>query len=518
MTKGPNEPLIGFLMRQGYSNPQLPMLLSPYNIHTVADVYNHQLGRWSPPLKHLIQSTSPTVPLPDLPPDLSPAGIRIGQLWYTQNAQNLLHGPEQMSSEIIFEIRGWLSQTTLAIQLWTASNIVQDSVKSARHLYLASPSHGTGSTHSIEFQDAFSTTDGPFLQFITGPDKHTRLQGQSVIRSEVIAVHTHQEVTPHTLLERPPPPLSTQLTEFLHTIPPAQYHAYLSYKVTSLQHSIDRAFLLPHSNNITAIIAFHLPPNPQVHDHNTILNINDLHLSSDALTEHNTGLLLLNHIYNLLGPHFPHSLILHCRHSSSTKAFLKTHSNNKLHTNPAQLLLQMSHILRLRHPHIQIQTHTALTNHSPLPERSHHAHFVKKSLIHITNANFTNDASNALQELSTSTKLWYLRRVDTGQPYLGSIMEAQHNLALRDYTATRDSYRRAAGSADRWSDNTLTFAGRSWRRTSPLTPQLNCRLLFDKHVHGGNVRKWKLKTPFSEYCPICQQPDSQTHWMETAPV
>jgi hypothetical protein len=167
---------------------------------------------------------------------------------------------------------------------------------------------------------------------------------------------------------------------------------------------------------------FHLPPNHRVHDHNTTLNINDLHLSSDALTEHNIGLLL---------PHFPHNLILHCRHSSSTKAFLKTHSNNKLHTNPAQLLLQMSHILRLRHPHIQIQTHIALSNHSSPPERSHHAHFVKKSLIHITNANFTNDASNALQELSTSTKLWYLRRVDTGQPYLGSITEAQHNLHTR---------------------------------------------------------------------------------------
>jgi hypothetical protein len=27
------------------------------------------------------------------------------------------------------------------------------------------------------------------------------------------------------------------------------------------------------------------------------------------------------------------------------------------------------------------------------------------------------------------------------------------------------------------------------------------------------VRKWKLKPPFSEMCPICQQPDSQTHWL-----
>jgi hypothetical protein len=27
------------------------------------------------------------------------------------------------------------------------------------------------------------------------------------------------------------------------------------------------------------------------------------------------------------------------------------------------------------------------------------------------------------------------------------------------------------------------------------------------------VKKWKLKAPFSEECPICQQPDSQTHWL-----
>ena len=91
--------------------------------------------------------------------------------------------------------------------------------------------------------------------------------------------------------------------------------------------------------------------------------------------------------------------------------------------------------------------------------------------------------------------------------------EAEDKLNLRLYTVTRDQYRRAAGAADRWSDNTIPFAGRSWRRVSPITTQLNCRILFDKHVHGGNVRKWKLKPPFSELCPICQQPDSQTHWL-----
>jgi len=50
-----------------------------------------------------------------------------------------------------------------------------------------------------------------------------------------------------------------------------------------------------------------------------------------------------------------------------------------------------------------------------------------------------------------------------------------------------------------------------------LTPQLNCRIIFDKHVHGGNVDKWKLKPPFSRLCPICQQPDSQTHWLRDCP-
>ena len=88
---------------------------------------------------------------------------------------------------------------------------------------------------------------------------------------------------------------------------------------------------------------------------------------------------------------------------------------------------------------------------------------------------------------------------------------------LHEYTRRRDQYRRAAGRPDRWSDNTLLFAGRSWRRVSPLTSQLNCRILFDKHVHGGNVKKWKLKSPFSELCPICQQTDSQTHWLRDCP-
>ena len=129
------------------------------------------------------------------------------------------------------------------------------------------------------------------------------------------------------------------------------------------------------------------------------------------------------------------------------------------------------------------------------------------------NADYINDASKALSDLSIATRLWFLRSATTGQPYLGGLIDTQDKALLARYTTRRDQYRRAAGERDRWSDNTIPFAGRSWRRVSPHTPQLNCRILFDKHVHGGNVKKWNLKAPFSDLCPVCQKSDSQTHWL-----
>ena len=99
-------------------------------------------------------------------------------------------------------------------------------------------------------------------------------------------------------------------------------------------------------------------------------------------------------------------------------------------------------------------------------------------------ADYTNDASKALSDLSIATRLWFLRSATTGQPYLGGLIDTQDKALLARYTTRRDQYRRAAGEMDRWTDNTIPL-----RRVSPQTPQLNCRILFDKHVHGENVKK-----------------------------
>jgi hypothetical protein len=149
----------------------------------------------------------------------------------------------------------------------------------------------------------------------------------------------------------------------------------------------------------------------------------------------------------------------------------------------------MGLIMRQKFTNICLSTHTALTDQIPSIERTHHTYLLTRTAITSTHADYENDASQALSNLSMETQLWFLRNADTGKPFLGALTESQDRLNLIRYTTTRDQYRREAGSADRWPDNTIPFAGRSWRRVSPTTPQLNCRILFDKHVHGGNVRK-----------------------------
>jgi hypothetical protein len=71
---------------------------------------------------------------------------------------------------IVMEIQGWLDTHTIAVQLWTC-NIQPHPVTTARTLYLATPSQGAASTHSIAFNDAFGPSAAPFTQFITGPDR-----------------------------------------------------------------------------------------------------------------------------------------------------------------------------------------------------------------------------------------------------------------------------------------------------------------------------------------------------------
>ena len=102
--------------------------------NTVSDVYNRQLGKWSPSLKHLIQSTAPLAHLPDLPETLSSTGIRIGQLWKTNSTQHLLQDANNTPTGTVFEIRGWLTPTIIAIQLWTGKDSERNQDREIRQI------------------------------------------------------------------------------------------------------------------------------------------------------------------------------------------------------------------------------------------------------------------------------------------------------------------------------------------------------------------------------------------------
>ena len=79
VSAGPDEPLSDYLHRRGYPSQTL-------NIYTVSDAFNRQTLRWSPSIRHILQSAAPATPLPDLPDTLTPTSVRIGQLWHTNAA------------------------------------------------------------------------------------------------------------------------------------------------------------------------------------------------------------------------------------------------------------------------------------------------------------------------------------------------------------------------------------------------------------------------------------------------
>ena len=134
----------------------------------------------------------------------------------------------------------------------------------------------------------------------------------------------------------PPTPSPLQLVNAFSALSHHTVHAYVTLVMSTHQHPIDRAFLIPTCNRtIHALLALHSCPTFTSHSIPVKIRISNLHNSATALTDHSTGLLLLNHLYSTLGPLFPHGFILHCRQSSATRAFLKVHPLSKLHTNPA---------------------------------------------------------------------------------------------------------------------------------------------------------------------------------------
>ena len=124
---GPDEPLSAFLHRHGFSSSYLMPTLSLHNICTVSDVYYRQISPWFPVLKQLLQTTSLSAQLPNLPESLPPTIVRIGQLWHTR-ASSLTETAftEQCPHGVVFEIRGWVNASTMAVQLWTSKDPARD--------------------------------------------------------------------------------------------------------------------------------------------------------------------------------------------------------------------------------------------------------------------------------------------------------------------------------------------------------------------------------------------------------
>ena len=124
------------------------------------------------------------------------------------------------------------SPTTMAVQLWTAKDTSLP-IPLARHLYLATPSQGADSTHSLNFDDAFGTTAAPYTQFITGPDSSTRLRRSPAIRAEVVSTTSHAQVLLHPILSLPQSPFSPSFIQLTSDLPP-QPHLLIQHPVLEL--------------------------------------------------------------------------------------------------------------------------------------------------------------------------------------------------------------------------------------------------------------------------------------------
>jgi len=129
------------------------------------------------------------------------------------------------------------------------------------------------------------------------------------------------------------------------------------------------------------------------------------------------------------------------------------------------------------------------------PHHTQYSSIPTRNEVRTSSADTTIDCSTILHDLATHYNLWYLTDTNTNQPFIGSISGRIETLNHNTYTSNRDLLRGKDGRPPMWASNSLAFAGQRWKKIHPSTPQLNCRLICDKHVHGGNVTKWKLSPP-----------------------
>ena len=119
---------------------------------------------------------------------------------------------------------------------------------------------------------------------------------------------------------------------------------------------------------------------------------------------------------------------------------------------------------------------------------------------------------------------WYIGDKD-GRPVLpaGVTTVAAESLATL-YHQERDAFRIKGGRDPMWeTDSTMTHAAEIFqlRRASASHASTKTRIIYNKGFHGGNRAKDDSLTPEEKSnigaCILCQQPDSQDHWLHTCP-
>ena len=113
---------------------------------------------------------------------------------------------------------------------------------------------------------------------------------------------------------------------------------------------------------------------------------------------------------------------------------------------------------------------------------------------------------------------WSLQSTDGSIPPLDKLQAHIDELRLRQYQLTRDQYRTADGRQERWQHTTPVYAAALFKQKKATlsTASRNIKIFMDKNWHGGNQAKG-IKDPEERLlvskCPLCDQQDSQDHWI-----
>ena len=239
---------------------------------------------------------------------------------------------------------------------------------------VASPTQGTGSTHTILISDAFPPHLAPYRQFISGPDHVTK--SRPIIHANIITSTLHNNIQRELQAPSTFPPLHPIIQRKLyeHNSP----SAYLSWFRKSTQHPILQTFRLGPTNTIiTALISVNSP----LPIHQTNIKLINLHKCTTQLSDHAAGLLTLCLAAHQLGSLYPQGITLHIHNSSSAKTYSNAHKPTNNSTNPYQLLLQISHQQQTRFPNLTIHIHPHSDANESNPQSQHYNKIPNKNAI-----------------------------------------------------------------------------------------------------------------------------------------